>query len=333
MNSVPCSEDILNKTRLPLAILMHPFRDLANLQIIRSKKIVRCRTLSCRAYLNPFVVFSDQKRWKCNLCQRMNELTDDFLFDESLSVYIEPQKRAEVKLATVEYIAPREYSIKTSQVLVYVFLVDISTNATRGLYRNTLNRILNTLDELLDSLPGRELAKFALIGYDSHIHFYPIDEKRCQEIVLSDISAPVEVPITSGIVVEIQKYREQIQELLVSLLDNVDTYSTSQSNPAPSCLGSAIVAAKQIINNFGGRITIFNASCPSIGEGILSPRETKKSSNVFPIAPEKEFYKSLSLECAQAQVGDNLMLCVIVIRASCCHIVTLVNNVVNVNRE
>lgn len=41
------------------------------LPVITSNTIVRCR--SCRTYINPFVSFIDQRRWKCNLCYRVND--------------------------------------------------------------------------------------------------------------------------------------------------------------------------------------------------------------------------------------------------------------------
>lgn len=44
---------------------------LQQLPVITSNTIVRCR--SCRTYINPFVTFLDQRRWKCNLCYRIND--------------------------------------------------------------------------------------------------------------------------------------------------------------------------------------------------------------------------------------------------------------------
>jgi len=45
--------------------------DKQQLPVIQSSVIVRCR--SCRTYINPFVTFIDLRRWKCNLCFRVNE--------------------------------------------------------------------------------------------------------------------------------------------------------------------------------------------------------------------------------------------------------------------
>ena len=32
-------------------------------------------------HINPFVHFVDQRRWRCNLCYRVNELPEEFLYD------------------------------------------------------------------------------------------------------------------------------------------------------------------------------------------------------------------------------------------------------------
>lgn len=56
---------------LPPPFFFIPF--LQQLPVITSNTIVRCR--SCRTYINPFVTFLDQRRWKCNLCYRVNDGT------------------------------------------------------------------------------------------------------------------------------------------------------------------------------------------------------------------------------------------------------------------
>lgn len=68
---VPETENVLKKSRLPLGVLIHPFRDLSHLPVIQCSTIVRCR--QCRTYINPFVHFVDQRRWRCNICYRVND--------------------------------------------------------------------------------------------------------------------------------------------------------------------------------------------------------------------------------------------------------------------
>ena len=57
---IPETDNLLKKSRLPLGVLIHPFRDLSQLPIIQCATIVRCR--QCRTYINPFVHFVDQRR-------------------------------------------------------------------------------------------------------------------------------------------------------------------------------------------------------------------------------------------------------------------------------
>jgi len=116
---------------LPLSLPL----SLQQLPVITSNTIVRCR--SCRTYINPFVTFLDQRRWKCNLCYRVNDGTsaasfivpggkkpsplltfllfrsvpDEFMYNPVTRSYGDPQKRPEVQNATVEFIASSDYMV------------------------------------------------------------------------------------------------------------------------------------------------------------------------------------------------------------------------------
>lgn len=104
------------------------------LPVIQCQTIVRCR--SCRTYINPFVYFVDQRRWKCNLCFRVNDrkneylylfisetylsfnipflVPDEFQYDPMSNSYGDPTRRPEIKNATIEFIAPAEYMVRHS---------------------------------------------------------------------------------------------------------------------------------------------------------------------------------------------------------------------------
>lgn len=62
------------------------FSSLQQLPVITSNTIVRCR--SCRTYINPFVTFLDQRRWKCNLCYRVNDGTKRSVGQVACSVHL-----------------------------------------------------------------------------------------------------------------------------------------------------------------------------------------------------------------------------------------------------
>ncbi|RCN26727.1 Sec23/Sec24 zinc finger, partial [Ancylostoma caninum] len=106
---VPQNEELLKKSRLPLGLTLHPFRDMKNLNIIQTSTIVRCRY--CRTYINPYVYLPDSRHWKCNLCNRNNDLPDDFCWDPNTKSFGDPVNRPEIKHPTVEFIAPNEYMV------------------------------------------------------------------------------------------------------------------------------------------------------------------------------------------------------------------------------
>lgn len=66
----------MSKERIKLYLMTNVLKWLKHssfqqLPVVTSSTIVRCR--SCRTYINPFVSFLDQRRWKCNLCYRVND--------------------------------------------------------------------------------------------------------------------------------------------------------------------------------------------------------------------------------------------------------------------
>ena len=109
LTAIPETQSLLSKLRLPLGILIHPFKDLESLKVVQSATIVRCR--SCRSYINPFVHFLDNSKWRCNMCYSINDLPDEFLFDPVTRSYGDPSKRPEINSSTIEFIAPPEYTV------------------------------------------------------------------------------------------------------------------------------------------------------------------------------------------------------------------------------
>jgi protein transport protein SEC24 len=116
LTAIPETQSLLSKLRLPLGILIHPFKDLESLKVVQSATIVRCR--SCRSYINPFVHFLDNSKWRCNMCYSINDLPDEFLFDPVTRSYGDPSKRPEINSSTIEFIAPPEYTVSLGRILI-----------------------------------------------------------------------------------------------------------------------------------------------------------------------------------------------------------------------
>ncbi|XP_060621274.2 protein transport protein Sec24A isoform X1 [Anolis sagrei] len=302
LTNIPQTQALLNKAKLPLGLLLHPFKDLSQLPVVTSSTIVRCR--SCRTYINPFVSFLDQRRWKCNLCYRVNDVPEEFMYNPVTRVYGEPHKRPEVQNATIEFMAPSEYMLRPPQPPVYLFVFDVSHNAIETGYLNT---VCKTLLDNLEFLPGNTRTKIGFITFDSTIHFYSLQEglSQPQMLIVSDID-DIFIPMPENLLVNLNESKELIQDLLKTL-PQMFTHSLETQ----SALGPALQAAFKLMSPTGGRISVFQTQLPSVGMGALKPREEpnqKASAKDIHLTPSTDFYKKLALDCSGQQVAVDLFL-------------------------
>ncbi|XP_074922309.1 protein transport protein Sec24B isoform X4 [Chelonoidis abingdonii] len=303
LTNIPQTQALLNKAKLPLGLLLHPFRDLTQLPVITSSTIVRCR--SCRTYINPFVSFIDQRRWKCNLCYRVNDVPEEFMYNPLTRSYGEPHKRPEVQNSTVEFIASSDYMLRPPQPAVYLFVLDVSHNAVEAGY---LTIVCQSLLENLDKLPGDSRTRIGFITFDSTVHFYNLQEglSQPQMLIVSDID-DVFLPTPDSLLVNLHESKELIKDLL-SALPNM-FINTRETH---SALGPALQAAFKLMSPTGGRISVFQSQLPSLGAGLLHSREdpNQRSSTkvVQHLGPATDFYKKLALDCSGQQTAVDLFL-------------------------
>ncbi|XP_043554013.1 protein transport protein Sec24B-like isoform X3 [Chiloscyllium plagiosum] len=301
--NIPQTQALLNKAKLPLGLLLHPFKDLTHLPVITSSTIVRCRT--CRTYINPFVSFLDQRRWKCNLCYRVNDVPEEFMYNPLTRSYGEPHKRPEVQTATVEFIASSDYMLRPPQPAVYLFVFDVSHNAVESGY---LNICCQSLLENFDKLPGDSRTKIGFITFDSTIHFFNLQEglSQPQMLIVSDIE-DIFLPTPDSLMVNLHESKELIKDLL-KVLPTMFT-NTRETH---SALGPALQAAFKLMSATGGRISVFQTQLPSIGVGCLQSREDPNqrstAKGVQHLAPATDFYKKFALDCSGQQVAVDLFL-------------------------
>ncbi|XP_069315177.1 protein transport protein Sec24B isoform X3 [Eulemur rufifrons] len=303
LTNIPQTQALLNKAKLPLGLLLHPFRDLTQLPVITSNTIVRCR--SCRTYINPFVSFIDQRRWKCNLCYRVNDVPEEFMYNPLTRSYGEPHKRPEVQNSTVEFIASSDYMLRPPQPAVYLFVLDVSHNAVEAGY---LTILCQSLLENLDKLPGDSRTRIGFMTFDSTIHFYNLQEglSQPQMLIVSDID-DVFLPTPDSLLVNLYESKELIKDLLSALPDMF-----TNTRETHSALGPALQAAFKLMSPTGGRVSVFQTQLPSLGAGLLQSREdpNQRSSTkvVQHLGPATDFYKKLALDCSGQQTAVDLFL-------------------------
>uniref|UniRef100_UPI0037E79175 protein transport protein Sec24A isoform X2 n=1 Tax=Semicossyphus pulcher TaxID=241346 RepID=UPI0037E79175 len=303
LTSIPQTQSLLNKAKMPLGLLLHPFKDLSQLPVVTSSTIVRCR--SCRTYINPFVSFLDQRRWKCNLCYRVNDVPEEFMYNPVSRSYGEPHKRPEVQNATIEFIAPSEYMLRPPQPAVYLFVLDVSHNAVETGY---LNVFCQSLLENINALPGDSRTKVGFITFDSTIHFYNLQEglSQPQMLIVSDIE-DIFLPTPDSLLVNLNECKELVQDLLKSLPTLFEKTMETQS-----ALGSALQAAFKLLSPTGGRMSVFQTQLPNLGVGALQSREDPNqrasAKDIQHLSPATDFYKKLALDCSGQQVAVDLFL-------------------------
>ncbi|XP_076606700.1 protein transport protein Sec24A isoform X2 [Chaetodon auriga] len=303
LTSIPQTQSLLNKAKMPLGLLLHPFKDLSQLPVVTSSTIVRCR--SCRTYINPFVSFLDQRRWKCNLCYRVNDVPEEFMYNPVSRSYGEPHKRPEVQNATIEFIAPSEYMLRPPQPAVYLFVLDVSHNAVETGY---LNVFCQSLLDNINSLPGDSRTKVGFITFDSTIHFYNLQEglSQPQMLIVSDIE-DIFLPTPDSLLVNLNECKELVQDLLKSLPTLFEKTMETQS-----ALGSALQAAFKLLSPTGGRMSVFQTQLPNLGVGALQSREDPNqranAKDIQHLSPATDFYKKLALDCSGQQVAVDLFL-------------------------
>ncbi|XP_062902357.1 protein transport protein Sec24B-like isoform X4 [Mobula hypostoma] len=301
--NVPQTQALLNKAKLPLGLLLHPFRDLTHLPVITSSTIVRCRT--CRTYINPFVSFLDQRRWKCNLCYRVNDVPEEFMYNPLTHSYGEPHKRPEVQTATVEFIASSDYMLRPPQPAVYLFVFDVSHNAVESGY---LNICCQSLLENFDKLPGDSRTRIGFITFDSTVHFFNLQEGLAQPqmLIVSEIE-DIFIPTPDSLLVNLHENGELVKDLL-KVLPTIFT-STRETH---SALGPALQAAFKLMSPTGGRISVFQTQLPSVGVGRLFSREDPNQRSTIKgvqhLGPATDFYKKFALDCSSQQVAVDLFL-------------------------
>ncbi|ODM90506.1 Protein transport protein Sec24A [Orchesella cincta] len=301
LTKIPETKTLLQKARLPLGILIHPFKDLTQLPVIQCSQIVRCR--SCRTYINPYVYFVDQRRWKCNLCFRVNDLPEEFQYDPVTKTYGDPSRRPEVRSGTIEFLAPADYMVRPPQAAVYLFVLDVTTLAVDTGYLKT---VCDVLLEHLDTLPGDARSQIGFITFDSAVHFYNMNSSlsQPQELVVCDID-DIFIPCPDNLLVNLEESKEVVRHLLTNLPGK---YLSSQNEPR-SALGAALLAAQKILGPIGGRITVFCASLPSVGPGSLPNRQADVKSVkdlTTALNPSTDFYKKLALDCSTQYIAVDL---------------------------
>uniref|UniRef100_A0A4W6DTH8 SEC24 homolog A, COPII coat complex component n=1 Tax=Lates calcarifer TaxID=8187 RepID=A0A4W6DTH8_LATCA len=282
LTSIPQTQSLLNKAKMPLGLLLHPFKDLS---------------------VNTSPSVSAYRKSISHHCTLL--FPEEFMYNPVSRSYGEPHKRPEVQNATIEFIAPSEYMLRPPQPAVYLFVLDVSHNAVETGY---LNVFCQSLLENINALPGDSRTKVGFITFDSTIHFYNLQEglSQPQMLIVSDIE-DIFLPTPDSLLVNLNECKELVQDLLKSLPNLFEKTMETQS-----ALGSALQAAFKLLSPTGGRMSVFQTQLPNLGVGALQSREDPNqrasAKDIQHLSPATDFYKKLALDCSGQQVAVDLFL-------------------------
>ncbi|KAH9478436.1 Protein transport protein SEC24 [Psilocybe cubensis] len=273
INAIPTTSSLLTKSKLPLALVLTPYRSLDEgedpVPLVTDTVIARCRR--CRTYINPYVQFIDGgNRWRCCMCNMTNEVPQLFDWDQVRNQPGDRWARAELNHSCVEFVAPTEYMVRPPQPAVYVFLIDVSHTAVQsGMVATATRTILENLDRIPDE---DERTKIAIICYDVSLYFFSMTPGSTESsmLVVSDID-DVFLPKPNDLLVNIAEARASLEALLGKIGDMFQ-----ENSIIGSALGPALQAGFKLMAPIGGKIIVLSSTLPSVGPGALKNREDPK---------------------------------------------------------
>ena len=336
LNCIPSSYEQLTATGLPLGLVLQPLAKQSDgeqaIPVLDFGETGPPRCRRCRAYINPFMVFSNGgNKMTCNLCSHPNEVGPEYFAPTDPSgVRVDRSQRPELTLGTCEFLVPKEYWSKEPVGMRYLFLIDVSAEAcNRGFVQGICDGVLAALygDEVedeqsnedeetngeTDSKPSKVPAgaKVGFMTFDREIHFYNVASSLSapQQLVMSDLEDPFSAISAEHLFVDAAESKSNITSLLKSIPQMF--FSIKHAEPA---LMPALQATLSALEVSGGKVICSLDSLPTYGPGRLQVRDKGMSQNDDNehnrtlLKTEHAQFKKLQADLVKAGVGVDFFL-------------------------
>jgi len=174
-----------------------------------------------------------------------------------------------------------------------------------------LEVVVSSIREAIQSgqIPGGQRVQIGIITFDTALHFYNLSSNLAspQMLVVSDLE-DLFLPLPDDILVPLSESEGTILNLLESL---PTIFAETKVNE--SCMGSAVKGAFMAMKHIGGKLLVFGACIPSVGE--LSLKTTRENNRLLGTDKEVELlrpindgYKDLATELTRAQISVEMFL-------------------------
>ncbi|CEP15982.1 hypothetical protein [Parasitella parasitica] len=312
VDRIPSSKDLADKSKLPLGLVVQPLAKLhpeeVGIQVVNHGQEGPIRCSRCRAYVNPWCVFTHGgAKFECNICAHSNPVPDWYFANVDMSGRrIDVNERPELRYGSVEFQVTKDYHSKDRPPtpLNYVFCFDVSIQATQS---GMLQSVCEALKQALYDGQGnpRLNNKIGIITFNKDVHFYNLAPglATAQMLVVSDIN-DVFVPLQAGFLADLVESKSVIMELLNSL-----PHMFKDTTRAESVYTAAVRGGLQALKNTGGQMFVFQTCLPNFGTDALKSRDdsslygTDKEKSL--LAAQSDKYKELGNACVESGVCVN----------------------------
>ncbi|KAK5115701.1 hypothetical protein LTR62_000790 [Meristemomyces frigidus] len=304
LNCIPNAHDQMVSTGLPLGLVLQPLAKQTDgeqaIPVLDFGSIGPPRCRRCRAYINPFMVFSNGgNRMTCNLCGHPNEVSPEYFAPtDPQGVRVDRAERPELQLGTCEFLVPKEYWSKEPVPMRYLFLLDVSAESyNRGFLQGACDGLLAAIfgddaeeqekeetndedgedDATKTTPPASKVPANARVGFmtfDREIHFYDVSASVLapQQLVVNDLEDPFAAISGERLFVDAATCRKNI----TTLLRQIPNMFANIRHPEPALLPS-LNAALAALEPTGGKIVCSIASLPTYGPGRLILRDKSQT--------------------------------------------------------
>ncbi|KAI8997900.1 hypothetical protein BDB01DRAFT_772851 [Pilobolus umbonatus] len=300
LNHIPQSKEIKYVSKLPMGLVVAPLAkglpEEEGIQVVQHGEDGPIRCTRCRAYINPWCVFTHGgSHFECNICNHSNVVPDWYFANIDISGRrIDSHERPELRYGSVEFDVPADYySDRAPAPLRYVFALDVSVLSIQTGMLQSQRRGAKVANEI------------AIITFDKDVHFYNLSSSlgNAQMLVVSDIEE-IFVPLKEGFFAN----PAESKDVICNLLDALPQMFKSTTR-AESVYAVAIKGILQAMKSTGGQSFVFQTCLPNYGTDMLKPRDdknlygTEKEKTL--LLPQNERYKELAKECANHGVCVN----------------------------
>ena len=300
MNAIPVDSSTCTSIGLPLAAVWQPYAeqqpDDDPVQRVESPPF-RCSR--CFAYVSSFFKFVDSgRKCICNICGLNQDTPEIYLRDRA--------SKPELYAGTYDFRAPAEYSIRPSQIPLYLFCIDTSSPA---LQLGLLPQVLSSIRAILDYIPIPESAMIGVLTFDSSIQIFKVSNNgELNEVIMTDCEDPFVSEPVAGCCYNVGRDREKLEIMLEKLAE------WNFANPSKQSLsvGGLVYALKEsMLKARGGRVIIVSSQLGTIGKYALAPRQEMKSMHN---EKEKAYlpaenYLALAQECCSEDICIDIFVC------------------------